>query len=97
MDGVSHMSQNEKFAAVELAKAGLGQKHEKRKTRDFQRGNHENRSKSLETSHTLNLSTKACLGVCKLLLMPKGPTPDTSHEKNSLSNEIMEINDQVCK
>ena len=52
MDGVSHMSQNEKFAAVELAKAGLGQKHEKRKTRDFQRGNHENRSKSPETSHT---------------------------------------------
>ena len=31
MDGVSHMSQNEKFAAVELAKAGLGQKHEKKK------------------------------------------------------------------
>ena len=52
MDGVSHMSQNEKFAAVELAKAGLGQKHEKRKTRDFQRGNHENHSKSPETSHT---------------------------------------------
>ena len=31
MDGVSHMSQNEKFAAVELAKAGLGQKHEREK------------------------------------------------------------------
>ena len=52
MVGISHMSQNEKFAAVELAKAGLGQKHAKRRTQDFQRGNHENRSKSPETSHT---------------------------------------------